>query len=339
MVPENLVGLNVAGLKRRLVLGAAVAAPAVIAARGLSAQETLRITLAGGSVGGAWSAIGNAIGESIRRAVPGSAFSYEPGRDAANVLLVSQGRVQLGIAHAQIALRAIKGEPPFDRAMPNIRAVSLIDSEAAWQALVREGAPVSSLEEIAQKRAPVRVTANLRGTLMALATEEAFAAAGAPFAQVERWGGKTHYIAWNDALDMLKNNQADIITNVVDFPSRQVINATRDLPVRFLKMGPEVIARVNTRLGSTPVTIPAGSYPFQPDAIDTFRAHVVLLASSDLADDTVETIVKAMIANFDSIKRSHATMARLEPKALPDAGGVALHAGAARAYRAAGLLS
>jgi hypothetical protein len=271
--------------------------------------------------------------------VPGASFSYEPGRDAANVLLVSQGRVQLGMAHAQIALRAIKGEPPFDRAMPNVRAVSLIDSEAAWQALVREGAPVSSIEEIAQKRAPVRVTANLRGTLMALATEEAFAAAGAPFAQIERWGGKVHYVAWNDALDMLKNNQADIITNVVDFPSRQVINATRDLPVRFLRVSEETVGKVNTRLGSTPITIPAGAYPFQPEAINTFRAHVILLTSADVPEATIETIVTGMIANFDAIKRSHATMARLEPKALPDTGGVALHPGAMKAYRAAGLLS
>ena len=326
-------------MHRRLLLGAAAAAPAVLATRGLPAQEALRITLAGGSVGGAWSAIGNAIGESIRRAVPGSAFSYEPGRDAANVLLVAEARVQLGIAHAQIGLRAIRGEPPFERAMPNLRAVSLIDSEAAWQALVREGGPVASLEEIARRRVPVRVTANLRGTLMALATEEAFAAAGAPFAQIERWGGRTHHVAWNDALEMLKNGRADIITNVVDFPSRQVINATRDLPVRFLRMGPEIIARVNARLGSTPITIPAGSYPFQPDPIETFRAHVILLTSSEVSATTIETIVKAMIANFDAIKRSHATMARLEPRALPDTGGVALHPGAAAAYRAAGLIS
>lgn len=326
-------------MRRGVLLGMAAAASVPLGAPRLAAQETMRITLAGGSVGGAWSAIGHAIGESIRRAVPGSAFSYEPGRDAANVLLVAQGRVQLGLAHAQIALRAIKGEPPFERAMPNVRAVSLIDSEAAWQALVREGAPVSSLEEIAQRRAPVRVTANLRGTLMALATEEAFAAAGAPLPQIERWGGRVHYVAWNDALEMLKNNQVDIITNVVDFPSRQVINATRELRVRFLKAGSDVIAKVNARLGSTPITIPANSYPFQPDPIETFRAHVILITSAETPDAMVEAIVKAMIANFDAIKRSHATMARLEPKALPDTGGVALHPAAAAAYRAAGLLS
>lgn len=320
---------------RRTLLGAAAALAAFAGAR---AEEALRITLAGGSVGGAWSAIGNAIGEAIRRRRPGSAFSYEPGRDAANVTLVAQGRVQLGIAHAQIALRALKGEPPFDRAMPDIRAVSLIDSEAAWQPLVRAGAPVSTLEEIAARRMPVRVTANLRGTLMALATEEAFAAAGAPLPQIERWGGRVHYVAWNDALEMLKNNQVDIITNVVDFPSRQVINATRGLDVRFLGFGSDLVGKVNARLGSTPVTIPAHAYPFQPEPVNTFRAHVILLTSASVPTGTIETVVEAMLAHFQQIQRSHATMARLQPSALPDTGGVPLHEGAARAYRAAGLI-
>lgn len=323
-------------LGRRTLLGTAAALPTFGLAR---AQEALRLTLAGGSVGGAWSAIGNAIGEAIRREHPGTAFSYEPGRDAANVTLVSQGRVQLGIAHAQIALRAIKGEAPFDRAMPDIRGVSLIDSEAAWQPLVRAGAPVSTLEEIAEKRAPVRVTANLRGTMMALATEEAFAAAGAPLPQIERWGGRVHYVAWNDALEMLKNNQVDIITNVVDFPSRLVLNAVRGLDVRFLGFGPALVEKVNARLGTTPITIPANAYPFQPEAVHTFRAHVVLLTSAAVPAATVEAVVNAIIAHFDTIKRAHATMARLEVRALPDTGGVALHEGAQRAYRAAGLMS
>lgn len=319
----------------RRSLGAAAALAALGPAR---AQQPLRLTLAGGSVGGAWSAIGNAIGEAIRRDHPGTAFSYEPGRDAANVTLVAQGRVELGIAHAQIALRAIRGEPPFDRAMPVIRGVCLIDSEAAWQPLVRAGAPVATLEEIAQKRAPVRVTANLRGTLMALATEEAFAAAGAPLPQIERWGGRVHYVAWNDAIEMLRNNQVDIITNVVDFPSRQVLNALRGLEVRFLGFSPALVERVNARLGSTPITIPANTYPFQPDPVHTFRAHVVLLTSAAVPAETVEAVVRAIIGHFETIRRAHATMARLEARALPDTGGVPLHEGAARAFRAAGLM-
>jgi TRAP transporter TAXI family solute receptor len=138
---------------------------------------------------------------------------------------------------------------------------------------------------------------------------------------------------------MLKNNQVDIITNVVDFPSRLVLNAVRGLDVRFLGFGPALVEKVNARLGTTPITIPANAYPFQPEPVHTFRAHVVLLTSAAVPAATVEAVVNAIIAHFDTIKRAHATMARLEVRALPDTGGVALHEGAQRAYRAAGLMS
>jgi TRAP transporter TAXI family solute receptor len=301
-------------------------------------DPALKVTLAGGSVGGAWSAIGNAIGEGIRRQAPGTAFSYEPGRDAANVQLVSTGRAQLGIAHAQIALRAIAGQPPFAEKFANVRAVSLIDSEAAWQAVTPANSKVESLEQIKQNRIPVRVTANLRGTLMAVATEEAFKAAGAPFADIERWGGKVHYVAYNDALDMLKAGQVDIVTNVLDFPSRQLVTASRESPVRFVKFGTDVVDKVGKSLGTEPVQIKANTYGFQPEAVDTFRAHVVLLTAADAPDAQVTTIVRAIINNFDYLKTAHATMARLDRKALPNTGGVPLHPAAEKVYREAGLL-
>jgi TRAP transporter TAXI family solute receptor len=316
------------------------AAFTIMFATGAEAQQDppLKVTLAGGSVGGAWSAIGSAIGESIRRQAPGTAFSYEPGRDAANVQLVSTGRAQLGIAHAQIALRAIGGQAPFAEKFANVRGVSLIDSEAAWQAVTPAGSKIESLEQIKQNRTPVRVSVNLRGTLMAVASEEAFKAAGVPFADLERWGGKVHYVAYNDALEMLKAGQVDIVTNVLDFPSRQLVTAARESPVRFVKFNPDVVDKVSKSLGAEPVRIAANTYNFQPEAVDTFRAHVVLLTAADAPDAQVTTIVRAIINHFDYIKTAHATMARLDRTALPNTGGVRLHPAAEKVYREAGII-
>ncbi len=319
---------------------AIAAAFTILFATGAQAQQDppLKVTLAGGSVGGAWSAIGSAIGESIRRQAPGTAFSYEPGRDAANVQLVSTGRAQLGIAHAQIALRAISGQAPFAEKFANVRGVSLIDSEAAWQAVTPVNGKIESLEQIRQSRTPVRVTVNLRGTLMAVASEEAFKAAGVPFADIERWGGKVHYVAYNDALEMLKAGQVDIVTNVLDFPSRQLATAARESPVRFVKFNPDVVDKVSKSLGAEPVRIAANTYNFQPEAVDTFRAHVVLLTAADAPDAQVATIVRAIINHFDYLKTAHSTMARLDRTALPNTGGVPLHPAAEKAYREAGII-
>ena len=60
-------------------LALATAVPAVLAHA--QSNAPMKVTLAGGSVGGAWSVAGNAIGETLRREYPNTSFTYEPGRE------------------------------------------------------------------------------------------------------------------------------------------------------------------------------------------------------------------------------------------------------------------
>lgn len=74
---------------RRTMLAAlalATALPAAVATA--QSNAPMKVTLAGGSVGGAWSVAGNAIGEVLRREYPNTSFTYEPGREQSNILLV-----------------------------------------------------------------------------------------------------------------------------------------------------------------------------------------------------------------------------------------------------------
>jgi TRAP-type uncharacterized transport system substrate-binding protein len=52
-----------------------------------------------------------------------------------------------------------------------------------------------------------------------------------------------------------------------------------------------------------------------------------------------EAVVAAMLKHFDYLKAAHATMARMTPKDLPQTAPVALHPGATKAYRAAGVMA
>ena len=62
------------------------------------AAQKLDLAICGGSIGGAWAAIGEGVGEVVRRSYPGSNTAYEVGQEAANLALVSRGKIQLGIA-------------------------------------------------------------------------------------------------------------------------------------------------------------------------------------------------------------------------------------------------
>ncbi|MBK9953594.1 MAG: hypothetical protein IPP18_00005, partial [Rhodocyclaceae bacterium] len=83
-----------------------------------------------------------------------------------------QGRVQLGIAHQQLAGRAIAGGELLKQPVTNLRAIAVIDPQAAMQVFARQRSGFESLSRFGDKK-PIRVSfLNLRGTMMALAGEE-----------------------------------------------------------------------------------------------------------------------------------------------------------------------
>ena len=317
-------------------LALATALPAALAHA--QANAPMKVTLAGGSVGGAWSVAGNAIGETLRREYPNTSFTYEPGREQSNILLVSQGRVQLGIAHAQLAGRAVAGGEPFKQPVTNLRAIAVIDPLAAMQVFARQGSDFQSFEQVRRDKKPVRVALNQRGTMMALAGEEMLAANGIPAQDIEAWGGKVHYVAYNEGLEMMKNKQVDLIINLLAFPSGQVAAATREMQVQMVGLSPEALGKLDKSLGMTPVEVPAKTYDFQPAAVPSATATVVVLASASMSDEDAGKIVNAMLKNIDFLKQSHAMMRHLDPASLARVAPLKLHPGAEKAYRAAGVL-
>ena len=315
-----------------------VAALAVASSMAVAAPAALKITLAGGSVGGAWSTMGTAIGETIRLDSPGSSFTYEPGVDAANVQLVSNGKVQLGITHAQMALRGIKGDEPFKSKTPDIKALALLDPQAAVQILVAKDSKIQSLAQIKQDKMPVRLAFNKRGTMMAVVGEEVFKAAGITTADIAAWGGRIDYVDYNTGLAQLKNGQTDLVLNMLAFPSAQVNGVARDLPLRLIGLDKAVIDKLSADVGTKPITIPAGAYPFAASAVNTVTGIVVLVASDKMPDDEAAAIVNGMIKHYDYLEKAYPPFSRMGTKALPDVAPLTLHPGAAKAYQAAGLL-
>jgi TRAP transporter TAXI family solute receptor len=325
---------------RPTILAAALALATALPATLAVAQSNapMKVTLAGGSVGGAWSVAGNAIGETLRREFPGTSFTYEPGREQSNILLVSQGRVQLGIAHAQLAGRALAGGEPFKQPVTNLRAIAVIDPQAAMQVFARQGSDFQSFDQVRRDKKPIRVALNQRGTMMALAGEELLEANGIPVKDLESWGGKVHYVAFNEGLEMMKNKQADLIVNLLAFPSGQVSSATREMQVQMVGLSPATVSLLDKTLGMLPIEIPANTYPFQPAMVPSSTATVVLVASASMSDEDAGKIVSAMLKNMDFLRQSHAMMRHLDPAMLPKVAPLKLHPGAEKAYRAAGVL-
>lgn len=297
-----------------------------------------RLTIAGASVGGAWSAIGEALADELRRAIPGAVFTLEPGQDGANAALVAEGKVDLALVHSSLARAALQGQSPFSRPYPELTAIALIYPQAAFHFVVARRTGLRDIADIRTRRFPLRVGLNTRGSLMELATRTALEAYGLTYDDLRRFGGGVFYYPLNESYQMMADGRMDAVTTTLQIPSLQTVEASRSVELELLPLSEEAVAFCNARLGTEPFTIPRGTYPFQTDDVRTFAGRVILIARRTLREEQGYRIARIIHDRLDRLRRAHRALQSLTPAALPQVGGVPLHPGAARFYRDIGVL-
>lgn len=296
-----------------------------------------RMTVAGASPGGAWSAIGEAITDELRRGIPASSFTLEPGQDGANAVLVQQQAVEMGLVHSSLALAALAGTTPFDTPQPDVRAIMLIYGDAPFHFIVDRRSGLTRLEDIARRHIPVRVSVNTRGSLMELATRTVFDLYGVGFDDIRENGGDILFFPFNESYEMMKNGRIDAIGTVVQVPSRHTVEASRTIDLDVLSLSEEVIAGANRQLGTDTTTIPREAYRFLDHDVRTFAGRVILITHRFVPDDQVYEITRILHHNLARLRRAHGALRALTPETMPEVGGVPLHEGAARFYREIGV--
>ena len=123
-----------------------------------------------------------------------------------------------------------------------------------------------------------------------------------------------------------------------DKPQARIPCESFRMKLRLLPLSEEAIRFCNEHLGTERTVIPAGTYPFQDQDIPTFAGRVILITSSKVPDDEVYRITEVLYTRLERLRRAHRSLAHLTPALMPQVGGVPLHEGAARFYRAAGVL-
>lgn len=296
------------------------------------------MTLVGASPGGAWSAIGEAITDELRRGLPGTAFTLEPGQDGANAAVVQSGKAELGLVHSSIALAALDGSLPFDEPLPDLRAIMLIYADAPFHFVVDRRSGLESFEQIREERVPLRVSVNTRGSLMELATRTVLEAYGVGYDDIRDAGGAILFYPFTPSYEAMQRGRLDAIGATVQVPSSHAVAASRNLDLELLPLSPEAIAFANERLGTDTATILAAAYPFTDRDTPTFAGRVILIVHRDLPDDQVYALTRLLHDRLEQLRRAHRSLQNLTPATMPQVGGVPLHPGAARFYREIGVL-
>lgn len=306
--------------------------------------QPYQYTLAGASPGGLWSNIGIGMDQVMKAAYPGSTVTYQTtGGGIANVLLLQQKKVQIGVVHNVELQMAIDGAPPFKSKDKDLRPLAYLYNWSPFQLLLTkdfaDAHGIKTFEDLVAKKAPVRVVLNRRGNIANDIAVRMFEAAGVKLDDIKSWGGNVVLAGSEEQGDLMKDRRIDFLFNSLFVGQRSLVEVGQAIPVVMLPVSNAVIYKVSKQTGADPYVIKAKSYPWQPQDVPTLSLGAFVVANAAMPDAEAKAITKALIEKIDAMRGVHPSMKELTPQLMPSmTEKFTYHPGAIAAYKEAGLL-
>jgi TRAP transporter TAXI family solute receptor len=310
----------------------------LIPGHGLAAGKDYKITILGGSAGGVWSVMTEGVAESIRRSLPDARITTEPGKDGPNQVMISKNEVQIAVTNEGTSYAAVHGLEPYKSKLSNLRTLVVLNPTSPFQFFIDEKTGIKSFSDIKEKKYPLRIGLNRRGTLMELAGKVVMEHYGITYKDIEQWGGKLHFVASAQAVDLWDAGQLDATSEVMQFPASRYLEHGMKHKLRMLPVTEDKIPGLCKALGMTPFTIPANAYAYQKEAYRTINTKLTLITSAEQPVEMIYDLVKAMHTNLDYLHKVHANLRDLTPEIMAKDVLIDLHPGAIKYFREIGAI-
>jgi len=320
-------------MKRHSIIAAALAAIGTLAAVPAAQAQQKFITIGTGGVTGVYYAAGGAICRLVNkdRKAHGIRCSVEStGGSVFNINTIKAGELDMGVAQSDVHFNATKGLSQFkDGAFSEMRAVMALHPEPVT-VVARKEANIRSFADFKGKRFNVGNPGS--GTRSSL--EELIGTMGwklSDFSLASELKADEHGPA-------LCDGKIDGFFYLVGHPSANIQDPTTSCGAKLVSVtGPAVDKLVNEKPYYAKATIPAGLYPGNAQATETYGVMATFVSSSKVPTDTIYQVVKAVFDNFEEFKKLHPAFAALNAANMTKDGlSAPLHDGAVKYYKEKG---
>jgi len=296
------------------------------------------VTITTATTGGSFYPSGVALAQLLKEKLsPELGISFSAVSSAGsveNAEMLKQGEAEIGylqnnvILWAYHGIRDFKGKPPFEK----LRTLTpIFSSQYHW--FVKPN--INSLSEVKGKR----VVVGRPGSGTETSTRLALEALGITYDDIT-----PEFIGQAEAADALKDGIVDVIQMTGGSPIAAVTDlmSTPAKRFKFLNVPEEEVSAIyKAEPWMMPMTIPAGTYPNQPEDIRTNGHFVYLATTTDMSKDLAYKIVKTIFENLDWLRESYAAWKKLSlDKVDKDflSFDVPVHEGALQYYREVGIV-
>ena len=255
---------------------------------------------------------------------------------------LQEQRCEFALVHDAEATIAKNGDVPFSKPHTNLRTIAVLYNWAPLQFIVSKAFVdeynVSSLEEIIEKKAPLRILLNRRGNISSQVGESMINAAGATLDDITEWGGSVTFAASDEQGDLMRDRRADAILNSLFVGHSSILQIANAVDVVLLPVSEETASKVAEQFGIIVFNIPSEAYEWSSSDALTVSLSAHLFALDNYSSQIVEEVTSALITNLDKLKAVHSAMQPLDIELMASSNTIPYHEAAAKTFAAAGYM-
>lgn len=319
-------------MKTRLALTGGLLAAGLLA--GVAQAQQQFISIGTGGVTGVYYPTGGAICRLVNkgRKEHGIRCSAEStGGSVYNINTVRVGELEFGVAQSDWQHHAYNGTSKFEDQgkFEELRAVFSVHPEP-FTMLARSGSGINTFEDLKGKRVNVGNPGSGQRATMEVVMD-AFGMSMDDFAVASELKG-------SEMAQALCDDKIDAMIYTIGHPAAAVTEVTNTCGVDFVDVkGSAIDGLISDNPFYRTATIPAGMYKGQEADANTFGVGATFVSSSNVPDEVVYVVVKAVFDNFEDFRKLHPAFANLnEEQMISDGLSAPLHDGAVKYYKERG---
>jgi hypothetical protein len=311
----------------RLAAAALVSASALGQVASARADEFINILTGGTS--GVYYPMGVALSKIYGDEIKGARPTVQATKASVeNLNLLQQGKGEIAFTLGDSLAFAWEGneEAGFKTKLAKLRGVAAIYP--------------NYIQVVASKESGIRTLADLKGKRLSVGAPKSgtelnaraiLGAAGIAYKDL----GKVEYLPFAESVDLMKNRQLDATLQSAGLGVAAIRDLASSVEIVVVEIPPEIVDKVGAPY--VKATIPAGTYTGQDKDVQAAAVINYLVTRSDLSDDTVYGMTRAMYDHLADLAAAHSAGKEIALKNALQGMPIPLHPGAARYFKEKGL--
>nr|WP_206529759.1 TAXI family TRAP transporter solute-binding subunit [Brevibacillus sp. SYP-B805] len=271
---------------------------------GQASNDPNQLIIATGGTGGTYYPLGGGMAEQITKNAGITATAQSTGASAENLRLIRDKKADIAFTQSDIADYASKGTEMFQQdGKIDFQAIGALYNETI-QIVVAPDSGINSVADLKGKR----VSVGAPGSGTELNAKQILEAYGLKFEDLQ-----LQRLSFADSAKAIQDGQLDAAFQTAGTPTAAITELAATTGVKIIPVDADKIdALISKYPFYVKTTIPGKTYETVPDDVTTVSVKSLLVVRSDLSEDLVYKVTKAIFDNIDKLGHAKAKEIKVE---------------------------